>query len=179
MPGEERMNREKYISDKLYHMGDRLMQNCTQPSAVSPAAEAENSSAVKRPAVSAASGRSDEFSRTLRDLEGRIAYDRAAVDAELAALELRKKELEKFQAILDECNTALPSLCGDLRALDHLRINYFAGSGRFNGTQSSSASVPEQPEITTRQAWKFVLFLALVILVGAGILAVTLLVLFV
>ena len=170
------MNREKYISDKLFHMGDRLMQNCTQPA--EPAAAEQNPSAAAPRVSSAASGRSDEFSRTLRDLEGRIAYDRAAVSAELAALELRKKELERFQAILDECNTALPSLCGDLRALDHLRINYFAGSGRFNANQSRGTSAPEQSEITSRQIWKFIWFFAVVILAGAGILAITLSALF-
>ena len=88
------MKKEEYINDKLFDMGERLKRNYAQPSTFS--APAEETSAPSKAPVSAASGRSDEFSRTLRDLEGRIANDLSAVDAELTELETRRKELERF-----------------------------------------------------------------------------------
>ena len=169
------MKKEEYINDKLFDMGERLKQNYARPVTDTPAPEVQNTAAP----VSAAAGRSDEFSRTLRDLEGRIANDRAAVEAELNALDLRKRDLERFKAVLDDCSSALPNLCGDLKALDLLRVNYFAGSGRiknaFKGTQGTA---PEQIRFTSAMAWKCALPAVLAILASAVILSVTLLILF-
>ena len=170
------MKKEEYINDKLFDMGERLKRNYAQPSTVS--APAEETSAPSEAPVSAASGRSDEFSRTLRDLEGRIANDLSAVDAELTELETRRKELERFKAVLDQCSAALPNLCGDLKALDLLRVNYFAGSGRVKNAQKNISAAPEQSRFTSAMAWKCALPVVLSVLAGAVLVSVTLLVLF-
>lgn len=174
---ENAMKKEKYINDKLFDMGARLKQNYAQP--MPEEAPAEVKSSPEKPLTSAASGRSDEFSRTLRDLEGRIANDRAAVDAELEEMALRRRELERFKAVLDECHATLPNLCGDLKALDLLRVNYFSGSGRVkNSAKNSVSAVQEQTQLTSAMAWKYALPVILAILAGAVLVCITLLVLF-
>jgi hypothetical protein len=171
------MRKKEYINDKLFDMGERLKQNYAQP--VTENTPQEVSIAPEKAPSSAASGRSDEFSRTLRDLEGRIANDHAAVEAELNELELRRRELERFKAILDECSGTLPNLCGDLKALDLLRVNYFAGSGRIkNAFKAPLSAAPAQNELPSAAAWKFALPVAAAIVVSAVLVSITLLILF-
>ena len=98
------MRKKEYINDKLFDMGERLKQNYAQP--VTENTPQEVSIAPEKAPTSAASGRSDEFSRTLRDLEGRIANDRAAVEAELNELEpayamtVHKSQGSEYRAVV-------------------------------------------------------------------------------
>lgn len=140
------MARRDYISDNLVDIRDRLKQYAKPAEAAaadpqldlpprsaapapSPSPVAPAASAVRTPSAS----RNDEWERARRDLEGRTARDLAAVSAELEQLDVRRKELEKFLAVLNHVSGEFPLLSGapdQTKALERLRIEYFQASGR-------------------------------------------------
>ena len=91
------------------------------------------------------SARSDEFERSLRDLQGRLGRDLAEVAAELELLEERRRELEKFQAVLNHVSEEFSRLSAAPepgKALERLRIEYFQASGRAAAFGLRSGAVP-------------------------------------
>ena len=182
------MPRDKFISDNLINIRDYLREKCADiaQEQVSP----ENQPAVqneihldlKTPAPVGNSGFSRSSEREYNEFAGHLQHDLAAIGAELANLETKQKELEYFNAQLQDIVRKLQELPVQnsqdfFREFDRLKIQYFQSAGRvsaFRCTGQKTVQVQSQAAVPPPPARKRDILLPVSIIISALLISLTL-----
>ena len=186
------MPRDKFISDNLINIRDYLREKCADiaqeqvSSENQPAIQNEIHLDLKTAAPVGNSVFSRSSEREYNEFAGHLQHDLAAISTELANLEIKQKELEYFNAQLQDIVRKLQELPVQnsqdfFREFDRLKIQYFQSSGRvsaFRSTGQKTVQQPVQAAITSPPARKRDILLPVAVIISALLISLTLLIVF-